>query len=185
MGAITEAVRRHIPATYRAMIGPSEQTDYYSLADLQALADYVQQRLFATVAGITNEATVFDIRHVEFLGKVTTLRFIPAAIDYWMDQSETVQTHGPEETINFPARIAHLREVFQRLSADVADEWNDVLGVAGAHNSVPDVSYGDNGRGVLITPDPAEFRPILRRHGVYRNGIIPSLDHLWDDGGGC
>lgn len=178
MAAITESVRRHVPATYRAMIGPSEQTDYYSLTDLQALADYVIFRLFGTELDNPTEESNFNPSQIEFIGKVTTLKFIPAAIDYWMDQSETVQTHGPEESEDFPSRLAHLQELFKRLSAEVSDEIDEIL-PSTKPSWAPGVSYGDNGRGILITPDPAEFPALIpHRRRSQRNalGIIPSFD---------
>jgi hypothetical protein len=177
MGAITESVRRHVPATYKAMIGPSETTDYYSLNDLQTLANYVIFRLFSTELANPTEEAEFNPRQIEFIGKVTTLKFIPAAIDYWMDQSETVETHGPEESEDFPSRLAHLQELFKRLSAEVADEWDEVLGISGKTSWAPGVSYGDNGRGILITPDPQEFGPVIKSRPRVP-GVIPSLDHF-------
>lgn len=162
MGALTESVRRLMPATYKAMIGPDGETDYYSLADLQALVDYVSFRLFATTAGVTEEETVFDPRQLGFIGKVATLKFIPAAIDFWMDQAETVNTHGPEENETFPSRLASLQALSKALAAEVAEEIDEIVGVAGKTSWAPAVSYGDGGRGILITPDPANTPPLLR-----------------------
>lgn len=178
MGAITESVRRHVPATYRAMIGPSEVTDYYSLTDLQTIANYVVYRLFVTELSDPTEESNFNPRQIEFIGKVTTLKFIPAAIDYWMDQSETVNTHGPEESEDFPSRLAHLQELYKRLAAEVSDEWDEVIGIT-KPSWAPGVSYGDNGRGLLITPDPHDFPALIpgrRRGQVNQLGVIPSFD---------
>lgn len=162
MGALTEAVRRHIPASYRAMIGPSEQTDYYSLSDLQSLADYVQEKLLATVVGATLEATSYSLLQIEFMGKVTTLKFIPAAIDYWLDQQETATLTGSNEQTSFPSRLAHLRDIYAKLAADVLEEFPQIAEEAGfiirgLRGALPQVSYGDAGRGVLLTPDPQQW----------------------------
>src|ERR1043166_9275502 len=107
MGALTEVVRRNVPASYRAMIGPSESSSYYSLADLQTLVEYVELRLFATKADVTAEESVWTPLQLDFIGKVATVKFIPAAIDYWMDQQEQVQATGTNETESFPSRLAH------------------------------------------------------------------------------
>lgn len=127
MGAITNIVKRYVPATYKAMIGPSDSTAYYTLDDLQDLADYVQFKLLATVAGSTLEATAYDRITLEFLGKVTTLKFLPAAIDYWMDKQEQVTLTGTNENISFASRLTHLREVAKQLSAEVQAEEPFVL----------------------------------------------------------
>lgn len=163
MGALTDAVKRTVPASYRAMIGPSDvSSSYYSKAQLQQLADYVQFRLLATVAGATLEGTNYDLVLQDFMGRVTTLKFIPAAIDYWMDQYEQQTTTGTNEVVQFAARLAHLREVQEDLAASVADDWMmlaPVYGfvIYGMGGLTPGVSYGDNGRELLLTPDPQEW----------------------------
>lgn len=156
MGALTEVVRRYVPASYKAMIGPSASTSFYSLSDLQTLVIYVQEKLFATHADVTAEASVWTPLQLEFIGKVATVKFIPAAIDYWMDQQEQVQTTGTNETESFPARLAHLREVQRELMEDVAAEAPWVLPSTEA-STEPQVSYYDNGRGILDSPDPRAF----------------------------
>lgn len=153
MGALTEAVRRNVPASYRAMIGPSEYTSYYSLADLQTLVEYVELRLFATKADLTAEASVWSPLQIDFIGKVATVKFIPAAIDYWMDQQETVQTTGTNETESFAARLAHLREVQRDLMEQIAADAPFVLPQT-LNSTEPGVSYYDEGRGVLDSPNP-------------------------------
>lgn len=163
MGAITDVVKRTVPASYRAMVGPSDiSSSYYSKAQLQSLVDYVQFKLLATVAGATLEATVYDLVLLEFLGKVTTIKFIPAAIDFWMDQYEQQTTTGTNEHVQFAARLAHLREIQQELSSTIDAEWGQLAPIygfviRGQRGMKPDVSYGDNGRGLLLTPDPQEW----------------------------
>lgn len=158
MGDLTNVVKRYVPSSYRAMITrATENSSDYTIDDLQAIANYVQFRFLATIAGSTSEAAVYDPRLLEWLGKVTTVKFIPAAIDYWMDQQETVQTTGSNETESFAARLGHLRELYAEMSADVAEEYLELIGIyplQGKKGHVPLVSYDDNGRGILRTPDP-------------------------------
>jgi hypothetical protein len=162
MGGITDTVRRLVPGSYRAMIGPSEATSYYSLTDLQALADVVKFRLFATVVAAAAESTLYDPLLVNFLGKVTTLQFIPAAVDYWGDQLISESTQGTAENVTYPDRRPELWNIFNRLWKEVQDDFDNLgpeygFQIYGAGALVPKVSYGDNGRGVLLTPDPMCF----------------------------
>jgi len=161
MGALTEVVRRYVPASYRAMIGPSEASSYYSLSDLQAIVVYVQERLFATHADMTAEAAVWSPLQLEFIGKVATVKFIPAAIDYWMDQQEQVTTTGTNETETFANRLSHLREVQKELLEDIAQEAPYVLPQYLASTEVK-VSYYDDDLQILITPDPQQFQRAYR-----------------------
>jgi hypothetical protein len=147
---------------------------YYSIADVQGLADYVQFRLFATVAGATNEATRYDLRLQEFIGKLTTLQFIPAAVEYWGDQLLSQSTTGTSEVVTYGDRRADLWKVFDRLQTQVQAEWNSMAGTYGfqvlaSRKLVPKVSYYDNGRGVLKTVDPQCFPPL------FRSGLTESL----------
>lgn len=156
MGDITNVVKRYVPSSYRAMITRATVNGSdYTIDDLQALAEYVQYKLLATIAGATEEASVYNPLVLEFLGKVTTVKFIPAAIDFWMDQQEQINVKGSDESESFPARITHLREVYEELTADIAQEASEV-GIIDRKlaAALPLVSYGDGGRGILRTPDP-------------------------------
>lgn len=181
MGAITDIVKRYVPASYRAMVEITiPEPRFYSQAQLQSLADYVQYRLIATVAGATLEATTYDPLLLEFMGKVTTLRFIPAAIDYWGDQELQSTRTGVSETTNFPDRRTGLWKVFEELQKEVAREFNELAGtygfiIRGTGGVVPQVSYGDNGRGVLLTPDPQDWEPQGRSGSSTRDPMLWTL----------
>ena len=170
MGALTNVVRRYVPASYRAMIGPSEATAYYSLADLQALVEYVEERLFATHVDVAAEASLWTPMQIDFMGRVATVKFIPAAIDYWMDQQEQVTTTGTNETEMFAARLAHLREVQRELLESIAQDAPYVLPQT-LKSTEPAVSYYDNDLGTLLTNDPQQW-PRAYRHR--------SAHHPWE-----
>lgn len=159
MGAITDAVKRYVPASYNALVGVTNSYDY-SVNDLQTLADYVQFRFFSTIAGVTQEASVWNPIQTEFLGVMTTLEFIPAAIDYWGDQLAAEATSPTTESVSYFDRRADLWRVYDRL-VKKADQLGIELGIGTTKTSgvVPTVSYGDNGRGVLVTSDPQLFPP--------------------------
>ena len=108
------------------MIGPSLTTSYYSASDVQTLADYVKFRLFATVIDPYLEVTMYDPLLLGFMGKVTTLQFIPAAIDYWGDQLISESTTGTNETVTRADPRPQLLELQKRLDAEVKAEWRSM-----------------------------------------------------------
>lgn len=163
MGTVADALRRVLPRSYDAIVaasGASLKAGQYSTADVQALIDYKKARLWATVAGVTEES-LYNPRLVEFLAKLSALDFIPVAIDYWGRQVIAESTTGSNENVTYPSTQDSLWKLFESIRKQLAEEWNDVsneygfrLFVAGV---MPRVSYGDNGRGVLITNDPMKF----------------------------
>lgn len=157
MGAITDIVRRTVPASYKALCGVTNTYDF-GITQLQALADHVQYRLFSTVPGASNEVTIWNLNQQEFIGIVTTIKFIPAAIDYWGDALQSQATSGTSEDATYFDRRPELWKIYQRL-VEEAQALAPIVGIpltqVKAH--LPMVSYGDNGRGILITSDPMEW----------------------------
>lgn len=176
MGAITEVVRRYVPATYREMISVTlESQRLFSTVDLQALADYVKFRLFATVVTEAEEATAYNPMQKQFIGKLTTLQFIPAAIDFWDSKLASKRTTGTSEVVQYRDNRQGLVELFEMLSKQVKDDAVE-LGVTHTTNSwLPGITYGDNGRGILITEDPQDFPGL--------NDYIPSYLLPWSVNG--
>ena len=157
MGVITESVRRIVPATYNAMLIAPSDNRLFATNDLQALADYVKYRLFSTIITEGDEAVLFNPPEAQFLGKLTTLQFIPAAIDYWDSQLSSIVATGTGEVANFRDHLNGLVKIWERLSQEVIKDAA-ILGYSlKKAGLVPGISYGDNGRGILITPDPQSF----------------------------
>jgi len=156
MGVITDIVRQTVPASYRALVG---NTIYdYSNSDLQSIAEGVQYRLYATVAGVTQESSTWTPNQIELLGVITTMQFIPAAIDYWGDQLASQNTSGTNEDVAYFDRRPDLWKVWEKLAqraAELAEE--EQINLVKLKAILPRVSYGDNGRGILVTPDPELF----------------------------
>jgi hypothetical protein len=169
MGAVLDSVKRHVPASYRALIGVTNS--YLTATDLQYLADFVQYRLFSTFPGAANEATAYNRKQLELVGILTTLQFIPAAIDYWGDQIATQTLTGTNETNAWFDRRKDLWNVFDRLTAEAQDLAAELGLGYGAAAIVPRVSYGDNGREILITEDPALW-PRLSDPAAFENLLI-------------
>jgi hypothetical protein len=160
VGKITDVVRQHAPASYRALC--SLTNEYYSLEILQDLAEFVQFRLYATIADQEDEATVYNPKERELLGILTTLQFIPAAVDYWGDQLASQQASGVNESQAYFDRRTDLWKVFDKLQ-DQATELSSELGIFSKVAHLPAVSYGDNGRNILITEDPEGFPRAFRK----------------------
>ena len=163
MGKITDVVKKHVPASYRALCAITNS--YYSLDLLKDLSEYVQYRLYSTVVGVTNEATSYNLKEQELIGSITTLNFIPAAVDYWGDQLASQTASGVQEAQTYFDRRPDLWKIFGQIQEEVA-ELSSELGVFTKVAQIPGVSYGDNGRGVLLTEDPQEF-PRLHRKRSY------------------
>ena len=160
MGAVTERVKAYVPSTYDAMIVNGDPT-LFSATDLQALADFVKFRLFGTVVPEADEATQYGDILLTFLGKLTTLQYIPAAIDYW--DSRLASEVVPGEVQQFRDHLSGLQALFKMLSDEVAADWaiiGPALGYQSKKSRLPAVSSGDNGRGILVTPDPMKWQPL-------------------------
>ena len=160
MGQITDVVKRYVPGSYRAMVSVSNT--YFGSTDLQKMADYVKYRLFSTGAVIEASEAGYDPMLIEFMGKLTTLRFIPAAVDFWGDHLSQKTATGTNEVVSYPDRREGLYKIAEDLSKEVAAEFDELapiygFRIYGTRGLIPRVSYGDNGRGILITPDPQDF----------------------------
>lgn len=165
-GAVTDVVKRYVPASYRALVGATNSYDF-NISQLQAMADYVQYRLFATVPGSSNEAVVWNYNELELLGIMTTIQFIPAAIDYWGNALQSQGTSGTSEDNVYFDRRPDLWKVYDRLVKQ-AEELSGVIGVniTVVKAVVPKVSYGDNGRGILVTEDPSDWPPAFQQANI-------------------
>ena len=153
MGAIANIVKQYVPASYAALAGATNA--YYSPEDLQSLADFVKFRLYNTVVAEASEAVIYNVLEQRLLGVLTTLQFIPAAVDYWSDQLASTTTTGTNESDSFFDHRSDLWKIFDRLTAEAQALGTELgINIYAARGVVPRVSYGDNGREILITKDP-------------------------------
>jgi len=158
VGAIANIVKQYVPASYAALVGATNS--YYSPEDLQSLVDFVKFRLYNTVVAEASEAVVYDPKEQRLLGVLTTLQFIPAAIDFWGDALASTATTGTNESDSFFDHRPDLWKIFDRLSSEAQALGVDVgINIYAARGVVPKVSYGDNGRNILVTSDPQDFPP--------------------------
>jgi hypothetical protein len=162
VGAVTEIVRRYVPATYNEMIvKPSGADLLFSASDLQALANYVKFRLFSTSVSEGDEESAWNLGVRQFIGKLTTLQYIPAAIDYWDSRLATKNTTGTNEVITYRDHRDGLLNLYDSLTKEVKEDSIELGFSTKVHGLLPGVSYGDGGRGILVTPDPMDW-PQLR-----------------------
>lgn len=158
MGAITNIVKQYVPASYAALVGATNS--YYSLEDLQGLADFTKFRLYNTVVAEASEAAFYNPKELRLLGVLTTLQFIPAAIDFWGDSLASTATTGTNENDSFFDHRPDLWKIFDRLTTEAQALGSDIgVNIYAARGVVPKVSYGDNGRDILLTSDPQDFPP--------------------------
>lgn len=158
MGAIANIVKQYVPASYAALVGATNS--YYGPEELQSLADFVKFRLYNTVVAEASEAVIYNPKEQRLLGILTTLQFIPAAVDYWSDTFASVATNPTSESVSYFDHRNDLWKIFDRLTAEAQALGPEVgVNIYAARAVVPRVSYGDNGRNVLITGDPQAFDP--------------------------
>lgn len=158
MGAIAEIVKQYVPASYAALVGATNS--YYGPEQLQSLADYVKFRLYNTVVAEASEAVIYNPTEQRLLGILTTLQFIPAAVDYWSDTYASVATNPTSESVSYFDHRNDLWKIFDRLTVEAQAIAPDAgVNIYAARAVVPRVSYGDNGRDILITPDPNHIGP--------------------------
>ena len=154
MGAVTDVVRRYVPASYKELASVSNAY-FGGVTELQSLADFVKFRLFSTNVGAATEAAVYDLQQIQLLGMLTTLQFIPPAVDYWSTQLASESLQDPSENKTYRDPRPELWNIFEKLTAAASALGTDIgISVTRAKGVVPKISYGDNGRGILLTPDP-------------------------------
>jgi hypothetical protein len=57
---------------------------------------------------------------VEFVAKNSAVAIIDPAIDYWMEQADSVTTTGTSETTTYPDRIKALENLKESLTKEIA-----------------------------------------------------------------
>lgn len=156
MGAVVDRVRGWIPESYAALLRSSN----WPSDGFQFDANFVKSRLFslglmATIAGVTEEAATYDIQELDLLGKLTTLRVIPAAVDFWGNQklSQNFQTSTQTGNTTFPERREQLWKIYERLRAEVLAELPNGTSRRSIVGRTPKISFS-GAQGEFVTRDP-------------------------------
>lgn len=161
-GAFYLHAKSQMPVSWRHL--EAEVGDYI----LQTKVEIVKKQLFATDIAVEDEINE-DIRVQSYVGKCVTLSVIPMAIDYWMNQHQTLSATGTNENVSYPDRIEALNKLYERLVAEIAKEQDEIAAIIGVTTvkpltSVPGVSGGtDEGFATPLASDnffPYSFPPL-------------------------
>jgi hypothetical protein len=175
-GAIYLRARSEMPYTWDAL----EKHPSYGDKFLQDKIEVVKLRILQQEILTENEVDL-DIRVQDFLGKVSAIQVIPAGIDYWMNQHETVTTGGggTTEITSYPNRIDALKETYTRLIVQIRDLEDEVVDIIGggpilSKGYIPE--FADSIDEGFVTPSPTRnFRDYAfrdnRRRSPYSNWL--------------
>jgi hypothetical protein len=151
-GAFYEYAKSYLPVTWKHL--EEEQGD----DTLQNRVEIIKLRVFGQEIAVEDEAD-YDIRVQDYIGKLVALSVIPSAIDYWMNQHQSLSATGTNENVSYPDRIEALEKLREKLAAEVAADQEIIEAIIGIPafvplNATPGVSGGkDEG---FTTPLPQE-----------------------------
>lgn len=114
-GEIAYQARQIMPLTWDALSNDSRYGDRM----LNTRVNYIKYKLFNTVVDPELEMATYNPFVVDYAAKCVALQIIPAAIEYWMNQQETVTTTGTFEMVTYPDRIRALKDLQDWLTAEV------------------------------------------------------------------
>lgn len=115
-GAIAKHLRYLLPATFDAMKGSERFGD----EGIQLHIDLVKRRMLGTVVPAATEAGNYGIEVLDHIARITAVRIIPPAIDFWQDHSTTITTTGTDETQTFLDRREGLWRIRDQLLGQLA-----------------------------------------------------------------
>lgn len=158
VGAIYRAARSIIPITWDAL----ESSDKYGDSLLQERIEAVKLNLFASPVAVEDEID-YDVRVIEFAAKLVAIQVIPAGVDYWGAQFQSVVAQGTQESVSYPDRIAALWKIYERLQIQVAQDRSvidELLDNPSLGRSITDVPETSGGTDVgFVTPVPSDHFP--------------------------
>jgi hypothetical protein len=150
-GEIYNQAKQLMPVTWSALSSDQRYGDVM----LMGRVNYIKYKLFATVVSVLSEATVYDPMVLDYAAKEVALQVIPTGIDYWMDQKNSIQTKGTQETATWPDRINALEKLHEWLLKEVRDLRPEIDGLTVRRKGgYPKVSNDDQN---VITPNPQDF----------------------------
>lgn len=158
LNRISTRVRNLMPVTWDAMSSDSRVDDSVLTDPVElACALYLEED---TPSDTTLEALSRVV--IEFLAKYAALELTGPAIDYWMEQKESITTTGTNETVTFPNRIKAIENLRAALVEDLAKLEPIVAPLIPViatrkGTSAPRLSSIEDD---LLTPNPQDFGPI-------------------------
>lgn len=128
-------------------------------AVLQTKIEVIKKKLFTNTILVEDEEDQ-DIRVQSYVGKLAAISSIPMAVDYWMNQKQSVSATGTNENVSYPNRVEALWKLYERLLAEVAKDKDEIEAIIGTPTivpltAVPGVSLGSDDN--FATPLPQKY----------------------------
>lgn len=157
MDRITAHTRSIFPITWDGLSNDDRVGDSVLALRVEAATQFILGAVPTEV-----EEAALDALVIDYVAKYAALQIIPAGIDFWMVQAETLTTTGTSEVLSYTSRIAALRELRKDLVGDLTRIEPLVTPLipnlfARSSGSRPLISTLDQ---ELLTPDPQDFGPI-------------------------
>lgn len=148
------AVKAIMPLTWRALSAAS----YYGESMLMSRVEVALHECFPQAVAEASQSTYSPLM-IEYAAKRAALEIIPAGIEYWMNQTNTISTTGTSETTSYTDRANQLRELAKWLQAEVA-RLSMLPGLVDSllpPGDLPEVA--DNTNDYMLTSSPYDFPP--------------------------
>jgi hypothetical protein len=123
---------------------------------LQGRVERAKYEVLGASAPIEGAEATLPENQIEHIAKRAVLKIIPAGIEFWVNQPITKSTTGTNEVVSYESRIAALRELYARLTQEIAIEEPNVTPILQT-SGFPAVSDGQSD--ILVTANPHEFPP--------------------------
>lgn len=169
LGLIADYVKTSLGGdTFQLLLDSANYGASYITLSIEA----VKARVLTTTLLTVNENTL-PVVVLSYLGKLSALQLIPAAIDLWSDRAQS-RSFGsdPTEIVTYPAREAMLKMLTERLLAEARMEAQLALTLlpdARLLSTSSGPSINEDALG-YVTRDPRQFP---REHEFpYRGGVF-------------
>ena len=153
-GVIAERTRAVLPVTFDAL----EQDERFGDDRLLALIEGVEEELFGVIP-TEPQLEAYPLVVINFVAKLVAIELINPGIDFWMSQSLSVVTRGPDETDTYVDRAAKLKELRTDLLKQTREKWGEIsaiLGITPKSSNAPRMKINTLAD-ELLTPSPQEF----------------------------
>ncbi len=109
-GAIADRTRGLIPVTFDALKKDKRVGD----VPLQQAIDLCKEVITGLVVDPTQEVT-YPLLVIDFIAKCAVIEMIPAGIDFWMNQSMSIDSTGTNEHVSYVDRAKQLEDLRDKL----------------------------------------------------------------------
>jgi hypothetical protein len=106
-------------------------------AQLQGHIETTKLRVYNAVVLVDEEEDI-DIRVQDYIAKLACLQVIPAGVDYWMNQFQSVAvTAGTNEVTSYPNRVEALWKVYERILIETKQDQAEIDAIIGVSKTRP------------------------------------------------